>query len=169
MRRMRFTCCARAASGHPMADPAIPLTKSRRRIASPQGAPKSNTMQSARSNRRLTAPTRNSSAPATASTPAYELAFRSMRASRPRTERFAPISSAVGNTPATTTRRSAFLAPQSRRPEGRPFPVRRRTATITSTLPALSSSTRASGSLARPRRLPSPTHRPGERRPRAGR
>jgi hypothetical protein len=29
-------CCARTASGHPMADPAIPLTKSRRRIASPQ-------------------------------------------------------------------------------------------------------------------------------------
>jgi len=28
---------ARAASGHPMADPAIPLTKSRRRIALPKG------------------------------------------------------------------------------------------------------------------------------------
>jgi hypothetical protein len=37
-RRTRSPCCARAASGHPMADPAIPLTKSRRRIASPQGS-----------------------------------------------------------------------------------------------------------------------------------
>ena len=67
-----------------------------------------------------------------------------MRASRPRMERFAPISSAVGNTPATTRRRSAFPAPQSRRQAVRPRPGRRRMAPITSTLPAPSSSSPAS-------------------------
>jgi hypothetical protein len=99
---------------------------------------------SARSNRQSMAPTRNSSVAATKSTPAYGPAFRSMRASRPRMERFAPISSAVGNTPATTPPRSAFPARQSRRQAARPRPERRRTATTTSTLPAPSSSSPAS-------------------------
>jgi Porin subfamily len=66
---------------------------------------KSNTMPSARSNRRSTAPMRNSSAAATGSTLAYAPAFRSTHASRPHTARSARISWAVGNTPATTPRR----------------------------------------------------------------
>src|SRR6516162_5563483 len=36
MRRIRSRCCARATSGHAVAVPAIPLMKSRRRIASPR-------------------------------------------------------------------------------------------------------------------------------------
>jgi hypothetical protein len=36
MRRMRSGCCAREASGHTLAEPAIPLMKSRRRIALPE-------------------------------------------------------------------------------------------------------------------------------------
>ena len=37
MRRIRSICCARAASGQAAPEPTIPLTKSRRRIASPRG------------------------------------------------------------------------------------------------------------------------------------
>src|SRR5262249_50761950 len=36
IRRSRSGCCARAASGHTAAEPAIPLMKSRRRIAAPK-------------------------------------------------------------------------------------------------------------------------------------
>jgi hypothetical protein len=36
MRRATAGCCARAASGQTEADPAIPLMKSRRRIAFPE-------------------------------------------------------------------------------------------------------------------------------------
>ena len=96
------------------------------------------------------APTRNSSVAAIKSIPAYGPAFRSMRASRPSTGRSAPISSAVGNTPATTPRRSASLAPQCRRPVARPQPERRRTATIISILRAPSSSSPASLSASQP-------------------
>jgi hypothetical protein len=40
MRRIRSPCCARAASGHATADPAIPVTKSRVALPSPGSGPR---------------------------------------------------------------------------------------------------------------------------------